>query len=425
MNQASFPMICKSSLPNGITLMTESMAHVRSAAIGVWLKRGSRHETAGQWGLSHFIEHMLFKGTAHRTAEQLAEEVDSLGGHLDAFTSKEQACFHLKVLDEHVPRAVAILADLVMNPLFDAEEMAKEKKVICEEIKMVEDTPDDLVLEQLCSAMWPGHPLGRPILGDATSVRGFTRSELTGFFERTYCGKNLLVAVAGHIDHDDVLRLVEKEFSSLTPGSVEEVAAAPRTASTVVTRSKRELEQVHLCLGTAAYPQAHERRHAAYVLNTVLGGSLSSRLFQNIREKRGLAYAISSGLSAYSDAGSLSIYAGTSREAMDEVLGLIMAELRSLRDEPIPDEELQRAKDHLKGSLILALEGTGSRMHHLARQEMSFGRQFDESEIGAAIEAVDAEAALAVARDLFSGGVTLSVLGNLGSHRPSSEALVL
>jgi predicted Zn-dependent peptidase len=416
-------MIVKEVLPNGLTLLTESMPHVRSVAVGVWLKRGSRHEAEAQTGISHFIEHMVFKGTKTRSAEVIAAEVDSIGGHMDAFTAKEYAAFHLKVLDEHLPLAVDILGDIVLNPLFDPVEMTKEKKVIFEEINMVEDTPDDLVIENLTEAFWPDHPLGRPILGTKKSVSSFERGELATFFRSVYRPANIVVAAAGHLEHEAASALVKRHFEALPRGGARGNGRPPRPAAKIVSRSKKELEQVHLCLGTPAYPHGHRDRYGAYILNTVLGGSMSSRLFQNIREKRGLAYSISSGVTAYSDAGILTVYAGTSLDSVDEVVRLTLDEFRRLIDEPLPPEELRRAKDHLKGSLMLSLENTGSRMSHLARQEIYFGRHFTLDEIMGGIEAVEAPDVRRIAGEVLTGELSMSVLGNLGRYRPRRAQL--
>jgi len=416
-------MIVREVLENGLTLVTESIPAVRSVAVGVWLKRGSRHESEEQSGISHFIEHMVFKGTTNRSAEQIAAEVDSIGGYMDAFTAKEYASFHLKVLDEHLPLAVEILGDIVMNPLFDAIEMAKEKKVIFEEINLVEDTPDDLVMELFTQAFWPRHPLGRPILGTKSSVSRFRREDLAAFFARVYHPGNILIAAAGHLEHRDTAKLVRRHFGELRHGRTPADGRSPRTAARTVTRSKRELEQVHICLGTRAYPQAHPDRYVGYVLNTVLGGSMSSRLFQNVREKRGLVYSISSGVAAYSDAGILSVYAGTNRESAGEVVRLTLEEVRRLRGEPLPTSELRRAKDHLKGSLMLSLENTGARMSNLARQEIYFSRQFELDELLAGIEAVGVDDVQRLAADLFNGRLAASVLGDLRGWRPRDRDL--
>ncbi|HEY6555572.1 MAG TPA: pitrilysin family protein [Vicinamibacteria bacterium] len=417
-------MIAKQVFDNGLTLITESMPHVRSVTIGVWLKRGSRHETPEQSGIAHFIEHMVFKGTKNRSAETIASEVDSIGGYMDAFTAKEYASFHLKVLDEHLPLAVDILGDIVRNPLFDPIEMTKEKKVIFEEINMVEDTPDDLVMELFSGAFWPDHPLGRPILGTKRSVSSFRRDDLASFFAEVYHAGNILIAAAGNLSHKDTAKLVQRHFGALagSPTRAPRVHA-PKPAVRVVTRAKKELEQVHLCLGAPAYPQAHAERFPAYVLNTVLGGSMSSRLFQNVREKRGLVYSISSGFTSYSDAGNLTVYAGTSLDSVAEVVRLTIEEIRRLKGDRIPEVELRRAKDHLKGSLMLSLESTGSRMSHLARQELYFGKQFGLDEVLASIEEVEADDVQRVAGHIFSTSLTASVLGNLKGYRPKAAAL--
>ena len=416
-------MIVKEVLANGLTLITESMPHVRSVAVGVWLKRGSRHEKEDVSGISHFIEHMVFKGTRNRSAELIASQVDSIGGHMDAFTAKEYASFHLKVLDEHVPLAVDILADIVVNPLFDPAEMTKEKKVIFEEMGMVEDTPDDLVMELFSAAFWPNHPLGRPILGTKRSVTSFTRAHLASFFRKVYQPTNIVIAAAGHLDHANVSELVGRHFGELERRGAAGALRPPRAASKIVTRSKKELEQVHLCLGTPAYHQGHEDRYAAYIMNTVLGGSMSSRLFQNVREKRGLVYSIASGVTAYRDAGNLTVYAGTSLDSVDEVVRLTLLEFRKMKDEPMPADELRRAKDHLKGSLMLSLENTGSRMSHLARQEIYYGRQAGMDETLKKIEDVRADDVQRVANEILAGAPTMSILGNLKGYRPKASQL--
>jgi predicted Zn-dependent peptidase len=418
-------MIVKETLENGLTLVTEAMPEVRSVAIGVWLKCGSRHETPERSGISHFIEHMVFKGTKTRTAERIAAEVDSIGGYMDAFTAKEYASFHLKVLDEHLPLAVEILGDIVVNPLFDPAEMAKEKKVIFEEINMVEDTPDDLVMELFTEAFWPDHPLGRPILGTKRSVARLARRDLSTHFARVYHPGNIVIAAAGHLAHDRVRDLVRRFFSGLGRGGIARNGRAPVVAARTVTRSKGELEQVHVCLGAPACAQTDPERYACFVLNTVLGGSMSSRLFQNVREKRGLVYSISSGLTAYSDTGLLSVYAGTSLASAPEVIRLTLEEIRRLVGERVPDDELRRARDHIKGGLVLSLESTGARMSHLARQEMYFGRQLPLGELLGSIEAVTADDVQRSAAQIFEGRLAATVLGDLRGWRPKARDLTV
>jgi predicted Zn-dependent peptidase len=376
--------IVREVLDNGIRVLTERMSHVRSISIGVWLARGSRHESADQGGIAHFVEHMLFKGTGTRSAEDIAQAIDSIGGQLDAFTAKEYASYYIKVLDEHLPLALDVLSDIVLNPAFSPEDVEREKKVVVEEIKMVEDTPDDLVHELFTQSFWEHHPLGRPILGTRETVEAFSADGLREYFLGAYTPGNLIVAAVGNLDHAHV----------------------------------RDLEQSHLCLGASSYAQNHDDRYATYVLNTVLGGSMSSRLFQNIREKRGLAYAVFSGLSAYRDAGSFTIYAGCANEAVGEVVDLVVDELRGIRQVPVDGTELRRAKDHLKGSLMLGLENTASRMSHLARQEIYFERHFGLDETLDGIERVTAGDVQRVASDLFrSGSLAATVLGNVNGLR--------
>src|SRR5216117_1719427 len=385
------------------------MTQVRSISIGVWLTRGSRHEAAERGGIAHFVEHMLFKGTATRTAEDIAQAIDSIGGQLDAFTAKEYASYYIKVLDEHLPLAIDILSDIVMNPAFGAEDIEREKKVVVEEIKMVEDTPDDLVHELFTQGFWENHPLGRPILGTRETVESFNATSLRKYFRSAYTARNLIVSAVGNLEHQHVLDLVAEKFGTLSAPSEEISEDAPRVVPKILIRTK-DLEQSHLCLGASSYPQNHDDRYASYVLNTLLGGSMSSRLFQNVREKRGLAYAVFSGLSAYSDAGSFTIYAGCSNEAVGEVIDLVVEELRGVKNSPVLDSELQRSKDHLKGSLMLSLENTASRMSHLARQEIYFDRHFGLDETLAGVERVSSDDLRRVARDLFANGSLAATL---------------
>jgi len=396
-------MVTREVLDSGLRLITESMPHVRSVSIGVWLTRGSRHESEDRSGIAHFVEHMLFKGTASRTAEDIAQEIDSIGGQLDAFTAKEYASYYIKVLDEHLPTAVNLLSDIVMNPKFEPGDIEKEQKVILEEIKMVEDTPDDLVHELFTQHFWEGHALGRPILGSKETVESFTSAILREYFRTVYTAPNLIVSAAGNVQHERVRELVSRAFAALPNTRVAFDDTVPRVVPQVLIRAK-ELEQSHVCLGTNSYQQNHPDRYVGYIMNTVLGGSMSSRLFQNVREKRGLAYAVFSGLSAYRDAGNITIYAGCANEAVPEVVDLCVEELRGLKQTPVPDPELRRAKDHLKGSLMLSLENTASRMSHLARQEIYFERHFTLDETLAGVEKVNADDVRRVAGDLFANG---------------------
>ncbi len=401
------------------------MTQVRSISIGVWLTRGSRHETADLGGIAHFVEHMLFKGTTTRSAEDIAQAIDSIGGQLDAFTAKEYASYYIKVLDEHLPLAIDILSDIVMNPAFSVEDIEREKKVVVEEIKMVEDTPDDLVHELFTQGFWADHPLGRPILGTRETVESFNADLLRDYFRDAYTAPNLIISAVGNLEHDRVRELVEQRFDPVPTTGEALQEQAPTVAPKILIRNK-DLEQSHVCLGASSYPQNHDDRYSSYVLNTLLGGSMSSRLFQNVREKRGLAYAVFSGLSAYRDAGSFTIYAGCSNEAVGEVIDLVVEELRGVKQAPVPDAELQRAKDHLKGSLMLSLENTASRMSHLARQEIYFDRQFGLDETLQGIERVTTAEVQRVAVDLFrNGALAATVLGNVNGLQIPRERLDL
>jgi predicted Zn-dependent peptidase len=418
-------MIIRDALDNGIRLVTESMSHVRSVSLGVWLTRGSRHESDPEAGIAHFVEHMLFKGTASRTAEEIAQAVDSIGGQLDAFTAKEYASYYVKVLDQHLPLAVDILSDIVLRPAFHEVDIDREKKVVLEEIKMVEDTPDDLVHELFTQSFWEGHPLGRPILGTKETVESLTQRKLRDHFGGAYVAQNLIISAAGNLEHGWVRDALEKAFNEMPSAGPDAAIVPPTVVPKILIRGK-DLEQSHVCVGVSSYPQHHDDRYASYVLNTMLGGSMSSRLFQNIREKRGLAYSVFSGLNAYRDAGALTIYAGCANDAVGDVIDLIVGELRTIKQSDVPDTELRRAKDHLKGSVMLSLENTASRMSHLARQEIYFDRQFSLDETLEGIERVTPGDARRVARDLFSdGALTAAVLGQVNGLRISRERLSL
>jgi predicted Zn-dependent peptidase len=411
-------MITRDVLANDLRLVTEMMPQVRSVTLGVWLRRGSRQESDECSGIAHFLEHMLFKGTTSRSAQDLAQEIDSIGGQLDAFTAKEYAAYYIKVLDEHLPIAVDLLSDLVRNPAFREEDVEREKKVVLEEIKMVEDTPDDLVHEVFTESFWNGHPLGRPILGSRDTVEALTSDTLRDHFSGAYVASNVVVAAAGNLEHARVRDLVERAFRPLTTVRAE-VEDRPPLATARIARRAKDVEQAHVVLGVPAFPQDHEDRYVSYILNTVLGGSMSSRLFQNVREKRGLAYAVFSGLNAYRDAGVLTVYAGCAAGSVGQVVDLVIGELRGLKAMPPSAEELRRAKDHLKGSLMLSLENTASRMSHLARQELYFNQQYGLDEILDGIEQVTAEDVRRVANRLFANGsLAATVLGP-----PSVEAL--
>jgi predicted Zn-dependent peptidase len=409
---------------NGLTVVTERMPHVRSTAVGLWLRDGSRAEPAELNGISHFIEHMVFKGTERRTAEEIARESDRIGGMLDAFTSKEMTCFQMRVIDEHLPKAFDLLSDLYLRPLFLAEEIEREKGVIIEEIGMVQDNPEDLVHENFSQNFWPGHSLARPILGTPETVRALTRETVENWFRKRYTPGNLLITAAGNLTHEQMLDLAGAAFSDLPRGAEKPATTLPQSKPHITLRTKRELEQVHICLGVPAFPLIDPRRFAVSVLNIVLGTGMSSRLFQNIREKQGLAYAVFSDINPYRDAGLLSVYAGTSLDSAEKLVRSVMAEFQAIRDYLITEEELQRAKDNLKGATLLALESSGTRMSRLARQFLYFDRFVSTEDLLAQLDAVTREQVQQVAREFFHPGqISASVLGNLNGFRLSPEEL--
>ncbi len=412
-------------LPNGLIVLSEEMSHIRSISIGIWMKTGSRDELAERNGISHFVEHMLFKGTTTRTAQEIAREVDSIGGNIDAFTGKETICFNIKVLDEHVPIAIDILSDLVLNPVFAPKDITREKGVILEEIKMDEDNPDYLVHEIFTQNFWKDHALGKPILGTKESVRSFQQEILFDFYRQRFAPNSMIISAAGNLNHREFTDLINARFADLkrVPNGFHE--PAPTITPHLITRNKRSLEQVQLCVGVESHPISHEKRYVSYILNTILGGGMSSRLFQKIREEQGLAYSIYSDLNPYRDTGCLSIYAGTSVESTPSVVDSILAEFREFKAGGLPAEELRRAKDQLKGSLMLSLESSTSRMSNLARQEMYFQRFFSLDETIEQIEMVTADEIAEMSQQLFQPErVAVTVLGNLDGLKLSRENLV-
>lgn len=422
--QTSQGSVVKTVLPNGLRVISEQMSNVRSVAIGVWIDVGSRTESASESGISHFVEHMVFKGTASRTADQIACSIDSIGGHLDAFTTKEGVAFTAKVLDEHLPRAVDVLSDLVLNPAFREADIVKEKSVVLEELKMDEDNPDYLISEIFARNFWKGHPLGRPIIGNKKTINKFTRSQLQDFFCRTYHTGNLVITAAGNVSNEILVGLVKERFGSLAHQSYKSSKQPPNPQAPIVLHDKASLEQVHLCLGVPAYPMAHPKRYAGYLLSTVLGGGISSRLFLKIREHEGLAYTVFSDLNVYEDTGCLSVYAGTSLEAAPRVIEQVAEEFGELKKNLISNEELQRAKDHLKGSLMLSLESTASRMANLARQEKYFGKFVTLDEVNENIQQTSPRDLQVVANEWFHPErVALAALGNLGDFAVGRDDL--
>ena len=401
-------------LPNGLIVLTERMDHLRSVAMGVWIKSGSRGESAENNGISHFVEHMVFKGTRSRSAQHIAREMDSIGGNLDAFTGKETICFNVKSL-----------ADLVLNPVFASNDIERERGVILEEIKIDEDNPDVLVHELFTQNFWKDHPLGKPILGTTATVARLDQPKLLDYHSGRFHAGNMVFSAAGHLDHDQFVQAVAEKFAPLHSGRPVEELPAPLSSARILLKNKKALEQVQICLGVPAPPITDENRYATLILNTVLGGGMSSRLFQTIREERGMAYSVFSDLSPYRDTGTLCVYAGTSAGKALETIDLILAEFRKLKESPLPDEELTRAKDQLKGNILMGLESSNSRMANLARQEIYFGQFFTAEEISARIDTVQGAQVQAMAQRLFDPArIAVTLLGRLDGIKLNRTRLV-
>jgi predicted Zn-dependent peptidase len=415
-------MFSKTVLDNGIRIVSHEMPDHRSVSLGIWVENGSRHESEAENGLSHFIEHLLFKGTERRSAAQIAEEMDAVGGVINAFTSKEHTCYYAKVLDENLPLAIDLLTDIFLHSSFDAEEIERERSVILQEISQAEDTPDDYVHDLFNLDFFKNHPIGRPICGSQETVNNFQREDILGFFKSRYRPRRVIVSTAGNFRHQALVDEMAARLGSVPDGDRQDGAprangeTAPEMGSGVFPHAK-SLEQVHLCLGVAGISQAHPQRYVAYVLNTLLGGGMSSRLFQEIREKRGKAYSVYSFSSSYKDVGYLGVYAGTSLEWTEEVVELILKELQKLAAGKIKDDELSRTQGQLVGSMMLGLESTDSWMSHIARNEIYFGKSVSTEEICQKIRGVSRDEVIELADTLFAkGAMTLTLLGGFDDN---------
>lgn len=396
-----------------MVVLTERMPHVRSVSIGVWVKVGSRNEPAERAGVSHFIEHLLFKGTQKRTPEEIARAIDSVGGTLDAFTSRENTCLYAKILGQDLPLAMDLLSDLLLRPRLDPADIEKERRVVLEEIKMVEDDPDDLIHDLFAMQFWRDHPLGRPVLGFRQTLEALSRQDVLNHLRGFYQPDRVIVAAAGDLDHARVVELTQSAFGEWRGHSVASNGSSPVSYHTVH-HEERDSAQLHLVLGGDGLSYGHKDRYAFYLLNAILGSSMSSRLFQEIREKRGLAYSIYSYQASYQDSGLLAVYAGTSTEAYQQVVDLIRAEFARLRQGPVDLEEFRRAKAQLKGNLLLGLESTSSRMTRLGKTEIYFGRYFDLDEIIQGIDQVSPETFAELNQSVFDPDrFALTTIGHL------------
>lgn len=399
---------------NGIRIVTRRMPHARSVSMGVWVNVGARDERPEESGLSHFIEHMIFKGTKKRSALEIAKQFDAIGGQCNAFTSKENTCYHSKVMDTHLDTMVDLLSDIFLNSVFDAREVERERQVILQEIKMLEDQPDEHVHVLLAQATWQGHPLGRSILGSPETVAGFDSAIIRKYFTRAYQPQRIVISAAGNIEHKAFAELATRAFE-VVRNEDNFPKRTPPTTDRVVAAHPKNLEQVHICLGTKGVPATDPRRYSCSVLNVILGGNMSSRLFQEIRERRGLAYAVYSFLSLYSDTGVSGVYVAVDKANTEEVLELIMKEMRQIKEEPVENSELRNAKEYLKGGIYLGAESTESQMTRLAHNEIHFGRQVSLQEVEDNIEKVTAEDIVELAEDMFQNeSLSLTLLGPVG-----------
>jgi len=416
--------VFKTTLDSGLTVLIETLPYVRSVALGYYLRSGSAVESEEHGGASHFLEHLVFKGTENRSTAEIAQVIDILGGDVDAFTGKEYTSFYAHVLDEQLGTAMDLLTDLLIAPRFTHDDVEMERGVILEEIKMVEDTPDDLVHEIFVTSFWPDHPLGRPILGTEETIAALQRDKIVEHYRETFQPSNVIFAASGNLRPDDVLPFLEKHFPKASRDPFRREWDSPKPAQHVILREKRELEQVHLCLGSRGFPQQGEERYAAALFNAILGGSMSSRLFQRIREQEGLVYSVASYHNGYLHGGYEAVYAACAPKNLRRVLDLTLAEMRKIRTEGASAEELAASKLHLKGSILLSLESTISRMSGIARQEYYFGRQYSPDEIIEHIDAVTLDDIQNVAATIVDAeSLSLTLLGNLKSPGITAEEL--
>lgn len=418
-------MVSKTILDNGVRVISEYMPHAHSVSIGIWVANGSRHERREHNGVAHFIEHLLFKGTSRRTALDIAREIDSVGGVLNAFTGREYVCYYAKVLDKNLPQAVDLLTDIFLNSTFNPDEIEKERKVVLQEISMLEDSPDDYVHDLFHRSFWRGHPLGMSILGSVESVGNLSRDDIIAHRDAMYRSEDIIIAVAGNVRHDELLKLIDGCFDWVPGGTGRDLCHIPDYCQKVEVVEK-ELEQLHICLGTKSLPYNHSRRFEVYLMNTILGGSMSSRLFQEIRERLGLVYSVYSYVVSHTDAGSLVVYAGTSPNKLNDVLDITCAELRRLKVDEVPEPELASAREQLKGNILLSLESSDNRMTKLAKNEIYFGRYLSLAELTGGFDGVTSEGIFEMANDLFSiDCVTIALTGKIVGAAPKVSQLVL
>ena len=399
-------------LPNGLRILLEYIPYVRSTSVGIWIYTGSMHEESNENGISHFLEHMTFKGTKKRTAAKIAQEIDAVGGHLDGMTSREFTCFYAKVLDSHTILALDVLGDMFLNSIFPQDEIVKERRVVIEEIKMYEDSPDEYVHDSFVQSLWKDHPLGRPILGTREIVSAFDKQNLVSYSGRQYQPHRIILSIAGNFNRDEVEAKSREIFEGLENRTPEISIDAPNYNSGKLRMTRKELQQVHLCIGTKGLSRIDPDRFSFYVLNTLFGGGMSSRLFQEVREKRGLAYSIYSYLTSYKLAGAFTVYCGSSPKNYENLIRVILDQFNILCETPVPDEELRRSKEQFKGSLMLSLESTDNRMTRMAKLEMYFNNVPDLDATLKNIDSVTAESIQKIAQRLFDpANIALAAIG--------------
>ena len=416
-------MIKKHTLDNGLRIVMEKIDYVRSASIGIWVNVGSNNENEETNGLSHFIEHMLFKGTDNRKANEIAEDIDNLGGQLNAFTSKECTCFYVKVLDENINEALDILSDMFFNSLFSQEEIEKEISVVIEEIKMYEDSPEDIVHDKLSEVIFSGSPMAYNILGTEENLKTFNNSKVKKYMEKNYSPSNTVVAIAGSFDEEELISIIEQKFKYWENKEVRHVHKESTYQRKVVGINK-DLEQLHMCIGNKTIGRHDKNYHPLLVLNNLFGGTMSSRIFQEVREKKGLVYSIYSFVSNYSNTGIFSIYAGMSYEQAEDALRTILKEMVNIKNGNISQEEFIRAKQQIKGNYILSLESTSSRMSAIGRRELLYNEILYPEEIIESINNVKMEDVLKIAGELFSiENLSITFTGNLNKHSDIEEKI--
>ncbi|QEM68150.1 insulinase family protein [Geobacter sp. FeAm09] len=417
-------MINSTVLPNGVRLISQRAEHMHTVSIGIWVANGTRHESHDNNGIAHFIEHLLFKGTKRRTARQISHEIDSMGGILNAFTGHEYVCYYAKVLASFLPRVADLLTDIFLHSNFPADEIERERKVILQEIKMRDDAPEECIHDRFHQNFWKGHPLGLSVLGSEETISRLSRNDIVAYKQSRYRPEDIIISAAGNVDHAELVSLMQGAFSGLSSSWVPVAAGETASPGRCVSLIERDLEQALICLGTRALPQNHPDRYALFLLNTILGGGMSSRLFDEVREKKGLAYSVYSYVISHADSGSLVVYAGTEQEHCREVIDIALREMGRLKREAVPEDELDSSREQLKGKILMSLESTDSLMTRLAKNEIYLQRYQPVEEVLAGFDAVTAGDIMVLANELFDGSkLNLEVMGKVAGLDVTGDRL--